>query len=78
MCLLLAICLVKAQYDYGNEEKKQANKEEEEERDYEKIFAEETAAALTAATEEKPDKAERSDYVVPVEFENYFTPAHSQ
>ncbi|XP_023311225.1 uncharacterized protein DDB_G0283697-like [Anoplophora glabripennis] len=76
VCILLVLCLVKAQYDYDKEEKKEVKEEEEDDRDYAKIFAEETSAALTAATSDEPESPKQADFVTPTEFETFFKPAH--
>lgn len=72
------VCLVKAQYGYDDEEKKEVKKEDVRQRDYAKIFAEETSAALIAAADETEENPKENKYGTPAEFEDYFKPAHSQ
>lgn len=69
------MCLVKAQYGYDNEKKKEANEEVGDDRDYAKIFAEQTSQALAAATENTDGP--KQIYLTPSDFEDYFKPAHS-
>ncbi|KAJ8965570.1 hypothetical protein NQ314_004030 [Rhamnusium bicolor] len=68
VCLLLVVCLVKAQHGYDVDENSEYTESVDEYPDYSKYYSEDTSAPLVSAH----SSSQGSESVNPAEFENFF------